>query len=418
MIMVGNQRGNGLKLATHLMNDRDNDHVEVHELRGFTAETLHGAFQEADAISKGTKCEQYLFSLSISPPEMEKVSTSDILDAIERAERKLGLDDQSRAIVFHEKNGRRHAHVVWSRIDVMEMKAINLSFYKTRLNDVSKNLFLEHGWRLPDGYLDRNNRDPRNFTLDEWQQAKRAKKDARDIKRTFQEAWSVSDTKHAFAHALEEKGYVLARGDRRGFVALDVHGEVYAIPKWSGLKAKQVREKLGDPKDLRSVDDAKAHIAKTMQTALSRWQEELEARKQKLKEAQERQRQKLIERQRSDRKLLKAEMEERQTREARQRQARFRKGLQGLWDRVRGEHGKIRRENEADAWAAHLRDRRQTDDLIFRQIDERKNLRREQASEMSSIKGQARDLAIDLERFREARGRPSGMSRDGTSFER
>ncbi|WP_227271593.1 hypothetical protein [Roseobacter weihaiensis] len=74
MIMVGNQRGNGLKLAAHLMNDHDNDHVAVHELRGFTAESLRGAFQEADAVSKGTKCRQYLFSLSISPPETEKVS--------------------------------------------------------------------------------------------------------------------------------------------------------------------------------------------------------------------------------------------------------------------------------------------------------------------------------------------------------
>lgn len=418
MIMVGNQRGNGLKLAAHLMNTHDNDHVEVHELRGFTAESLHGALQEADAISKGTKCQQYLFSLSISPPETEKVSTSDILEAIQRAEQKLGLEDQARAIVFHEKNGRRHAHVVWSRIDVMEMKAVNLPFYKTRLNDVSKDLFLEHGWRLPDGYRDRNSRDPRNFTLDEWQQAKRAKKDAREIKCTFLEAWSVSDTKEAFAHALEEKGYMLARGDRGRFVAVDVQGEVYAIPKWTGLKTKQVREKLGDPKDLRCVDEAKAHIAETMQPVLSKWQEELEARKQKLQKAQEQRQRKLIERQRAERQRLKQKLQERQTREARQRQARFRKGLQGLWDRVRGEHGKIRRKNETSAWAAHLRDQRQTDDFIFRQMDERKNLRREQDREMSSIKDQAQDLISDRDRFREARGRSSGMSRDGPSFER
>mgnify|MGYP003636018670 CR=1 FL=1 len=418
MIMVGNQRGNGLKLAVHLMNDHDNEHVEVHELRGFTAESLHGAFQEADAISKGTKCQQYLFSLSISPPETEKVSTADILEAVERAERKLGLDDQSRVIVFHEKNGRRHAHVVWSRIDVMEMKAINLPFYKSRLNEVSKDLFLEHGWRLPDGYRDRNNRDPRNFTLGEWQQAKRAKKDAREIKRAFQEAWSVSDTKEAFAHALEEKGYLLARGDRRGFVALDVHGEVYAIPKWTGLKTKHVREKLGDPKNLRSVDQAKARIAETMQLVLSRWQEGLEARQQMLKNAQEDQRRKLIEKQRAERQRLKQKLEERQTCEARQRQARFRTGLQGLWDRVRGEHGKIRRENEASAWEAYLRDQRQTDEMIFRQIEERKMLQRQQVREMSSIKDQAQDLAIDLERFGEARGRPSGMARDGPAFKR
>lgn len=418
MIMVGNQRGNGLKLATHLMNTHENDHIEVHELRGFTAENLHGAFQEADAISKGTKCQQYLFSLSISPPETENVSTADILEAVERAERKLGLEYQSRAIVFHEKNGRRHAHVVWSRIDVMEMKAINLPFYKTRLNEVSKDLFLEHGWRLPDGYRDRSKRDPRNFSLDEWQQAKRAKKDAREIKRTFQEAWSVSDTKEAFAHALEEKGYVLARGDRRGFVALDVHGEVYAIPKWTSLKTRQVRERLGDPKEVRSVDEAKAHVAQTMQPALSRWQEELSARKQKLKDKQEQQRQKLVQRQRAERKALKTKLEERRTREGLQRQARFRKGIQGLWDRVRGEHSRIRSENETDAWKAHLRDQQQTDDVVFRQMDERQSLKRQQEAEMSHINDRAHDLARDMQKFREARGRQSGMARDGPSFDR
>lgn len=182
MILKASQRSGGLKLAAHLLNDRDNDRVEVHELRGFTAADLHDAFQEADAISKGTRCQQYLFSLSLSPPETEKVSVADFEQAIDQIEERLGLSDQARAIVFHEKEGRRHAHVVWSRIDVMEMKAIKLPFYKTRLNEVSKDLFLEHGWRLPEGYRDKRNRDPKNFTLAEWQQAKRQGKDAREIK--------------------------------------------------------------------------------------------------------------------------------------------------------------------------------------------------------------------------------------------
>jgi hypothetical protein len=418
MIMVGKQRGNGLKLAAHLMNTRDNDNVEVHELRGFTAESLHGAFQEADAISKGTKCQQYLFSLSINPPETERVSTADILEAVERAEQKLGLDDQARAVVFHEKNGRRHAHVVWSRIDVMEMKAINLPFYKARLNDISKDLFLEHGWRLPDGYRDRNNRDPRNFTLEEWQQAKRAKKDAREIKQTFQEGWSISDTRNAFAYALKEKGYILARGDRRGFVAIDVHGEVYAIPKWTGLKTKQVREKLGDPKDLRSVAEAKVHIAETMQSALSRWQEELNARTQKLKEQQDAERLKLVEDQCTKRQRLKARLEDRRIREVIKRQARFRKGLQGLWDRVRGEHGRIRKENEADAWAAHLRDQKQTDYLIFHQIDERKLLKQQHYQDWNTIRDQMLKLAQDRELFDELRTPRAARSHDGPNFGR
>ena len=56
MILNGNQRGGSLKLTAHLLNDKENDHVEVHELRGFSADDLRGAFQETDAIAKGTRC--------------------------------------------------------------------------------------------------------------------------------------------------------------------------------------------------------------------------------------------------------------------------------------------------------------------------------------------------------------------------
>ena len=53
----------------HLLNTEDNEHVEVHEVRGFVADTLPEALQEAQAISLATKCRQFLFSLSLSPPK-------------------------------------------------------------------------------------------------------------------------------------------------------------------------------------------------------------------------------------------------------------------------------------------------------------------------------------------------------------
>lgn len=103
MILNGNQRGGGLKLAAHLSNKIENDHVELYELRGFCSQTLRGALQEADAIAKGTQCKQYLFSLSFSPPETENVPVANFKTAISEAEQKLGLTGQPRAIVFHEK---------------------------------------------------------------------------------------------------------------------------------------------------------------------------------------------------------------------------------------------------------------------------------------------------------------------------
>ena len=61
MILVGNQRGGGKNLASHLLKE-ENERVEVHEVRGFMASDLHGAFNEAYAVSRGTRCQQYLFS--------------------------------------------------------------------------------------------------------------------------------------------------------------------------------------------------------------------------------------------------------------------------------------------------------------------------------------------------------------------
>ena len=405
MILNGNQRGGGLKLAAHLNNEIENDHVELYELRGFCSQSLRGALQEADAIAKGTQCKQYLFSLSFSPPETENVPIADFEAAILEAEQKLGLTGQPRAIVFHEKSGRRHAHAVWSRIDVQQMKAINLPFYQGRLTELSKDLFLQQGWRLPDGLRDRENRNPTNFNLAEWQQAKRAGKDARAIKRVFQEAWQVSDSASAFANALEEKGYYLARGDRRGYVAVDVEGEVYAVPKWAGVKTKQVREKIGPSANLRSVEEARSVIAQSMQAPIAAWQAELEKRQNALLKKQTADKAQLKDKQRAERQKLNQKQSERCLCEAKKRQARFRRGLSGLWDRLRGEHRRIHRENEHDAWQAHQRDQKQRDEVVFRHLEERKILKRENARNRASLEDEMHELQKDRDRF-EALRRP------------
>jgi hypothetical protein len=56
-----------------------------------------------------------------------------------------------------------------------------------RLRDVSRALYLEHGWRMPRGLVSCKERDPRNFTRAEWEQAKRAGQDARALKGMLQE---------------------------------------------------------------------------------------------------------------------------------------------------------------------------------------------------------------------------------------
>ena len=152
----------------------------------------------------------------MNPPPSENVGVDVFEQTADRIEVKTGLAGQPRVIVFHEKEDRRHAHVVWSRIDTEEMKAVNLPHFKNKLRDISKELYLENDWHMPKGYIDSEARDPRNFTLEEWQQAKRMGHHARDLKAMMQECWAASDSKAAFEHALGERGILLAKGDRRG----------------------------------------------------------------------------------------------------------------------------------------------------------------------------------------------------------
>jgi len=110
MILKASQRGGGKQLGLHLMKREDNEHVEVHEIRGFISDDIVAALKEAHAASKATKCRQFLFSVSLNPPPQERVPVETFEDAIQRIEERNNLKGQPRIVVFHEKEGRRHAH--------------------------------------------------------------------------------------------------------------------------------------------------------------------------------------------------------------------------------------------------------------------------------------------------------------------
>ncbi|MBL4616604.1 MAG: relaxase [Robiginitomaculum sp.] len=373
MILVGNQRGGAQDLAVHLMKP-ENEHVDVHEVRGFAASSLYGAFNETYALSRGTQCRKFLYSLSINPPADKQVSTDDFIKVIDRAEKTLGLAGQPRAIVFHEKQGRRHAHCVWSRIDTNEMKAVHMPYDRKNLVDLTRDIFIENGWNMPDGLIDKNLRDPRNFTLVQWQQAKRQGKDPRVIKTALQDAWAISDSKAAFTQSLAERGFWLARGDRRGFVVLDHKQEIYSLPKWLGLKTKEVRNRLGESKDLPSVEETQTLIANAMSKTLDRLAGELSQRNTKTREAFERRRIALVQRQRLQRQTLQEQQDKRRIHGNKIRQARFRTSISGIWDRLRGEHRNIQRQNEHEAYGELQQDRKDMDEMVFRHLRERQHI--------------------------------------------
>lgn len=267
MILKGNIRAGGSELATHLLNATKNELVELAEVTGFATEDLHGAFAEAHAVSTGTNCTKYLYSLSINPST--EMTREQYGQAIDRIGEKLGLEGQPRAVVFHRKAGRDHAHVVWSRIDVEKMQARHMEFDHQKLREVARELVREFGHEMPkhlgqDRGADRHKDKFNAVTLAEQGQAERSGISPEQRREAVTEAYQLSDNAGAFRHALQERGYLLAQGDRRGLVVLDKAGEVHSLTRQiDGTTAKEIRSKLNPTaiKDLPTVQQAKEQIA-------------------------------------------------------------------------------------------------------------------------------------------------------------
>jgi len=244
MIAFGSQRGGGADLATHLSNSEDNELVEVHDLRGMIADDLHGAFAEIEAQAHAmTKAKKYLYSLSINPDERDgRLTREQYEDYIARAEESLGLGGQPRAIVFHIKEGqsgdlREHCHVVWSRIDANECKAINIAFDRFKLMQVSRDFALDHNRALANGYDTRRANDDQLALYEKLQQDVTGitREDRREV---ITRLWQRSDSPSAFVAALSDNGYILAQG-RRPYCLVDYYGAIHSLPRL--IDDRQVR---------------------------------------------------------------------------------------------------------------------------------------------------------------------------------
>lgn len=89
---------------------------------------------------------------------------------------------------------------------------------------------------MPAGFENLQNRDPLNYSRQEAGQAKQVKRDPQALKAMFRQRWQASDTQSSFAAALWAEGYMLAREDRRSFVAVDAEGKIYSLSRWCGVR--------------------------------------------------------------------------------------------------------------------------------------------------------------------------------------
>jgi hypothetical protein len=280
------------------------------------------------------------------------------------------------------------------------MRAINLPLFKRKLNQLGRDLYIEHGWQMPRGFVKSEERNPLNFSLVEWQQAKRLARDPARIKAIFQMCWSRSDSRKAFEAALEARGYYLAQGDRRGYVAIDVKGEVYSLSRWCGVTTRDLAARLGDPARLPTVQSLRPQLGERLAEKLRCFEDDVTQAFEVASKTLDAKRSLLVARQREERAELRERQAFRWLQESRVRLARFRKGLRGLWDRITGRHQSVRRENEVETEAALARDRSEREGVIRRQLTERRSIHTEVRVLRQQSEENMRSLKIELDELK------------------
>lgn len=247
MVIKGNSRSNGAFWAKHLMNAEDNERVAVVEMKGLYAEDVKEALREMRLVAAGTSAQKPYYIVSMNPREDERLTPEQWETAVDILEHSLKLDGHARFQVEHEKEGRTHRHIVWSRVDVDSMTVVpttgNYAAHDKTRAELEQLFSHEPTPATPEPAL----RKSREFA--EWETWRGATTgiDPREMKSEITQLWQRSDGGEAFQAAIEEKGYLLARGDRRDFVLIDPQGDIHSLGRRiDGVKAADIRAKMGD----------------------------------------------------------------------------------------------------------------------------------------------------------------------------
>lgn len=250
MIISGGSRSNWRFFSKHLMNGKDNERVSTVEFRGVAGENVLDALREMDALASGTRCKNFFYHADINPREDEHLTPEQWERAVDTLENNLGLEGHSRFIVEHEKAGRTHRHIIWSRIDVDTMTAVSDSQNYAAHELTARALEREFG---QEGVTGAHNRDtaekrperrPKNW---ETFRGNKSGIDPEAVKQEVTALWHEADSGKAFAAALTESGYMLCKGDKRDFCIIDPAGQEHSLARRiAGVKAAELRGRMED----------------------------------------------------------------------------------------------------------------------------------------------------------------------------
>lgn len=251
MIIKGGSRAGPRQLAAHLLRTDTNERMEVLELHS-GLDDLAATFRDWQTLSEGTRGKKGLYHVNIDPDARYDMTPQQWARAVEVLEQELGLDGQPRAVVLHEKKGRQHIHIVWARTDLETMTMRSDSNNYLAHERASLKLEREFGHEhVPGKHAKRDRAKQPEFpradiSHAEHQQAERSGLSTQERRAQLAALKSSCDNGMAFKAAVEEAGYVLARGDSKDFVLVGPEGSVYSLSRELKMKAAEAWAFMAD----------------------------------------------------------------------------------------------------------------------------------------------------------------------------
>lgn len=253
MIIEGRSRGKGRGsycLASHLLK-KENERIRIVETRGtLSHDDLHETLSDWQTIGNAIGCKKALYHANISPDKHQRLTEEQKIAAVDRLEKVLGFSGQPRVVIEHEKKGREHLHVVWLRIDTDRMRVLSDSFNYYKHEKVATQLEQEFGLSSTQRALTREEGQERPLaapTKDELQQAQRSGITPQEARRQITQIWRRTRTGKELQAALDDAGWVLARGDRRDFVVVDRAGNTHSLARRvAGSRVADIRARFSD----------------------------------------------------------------------------------------------------------------------------------------------------------------------------
>lgn len=229
MVIRGATRGGAKQLATYLVTKAENERIRILDVNGRSnpnKQDLFDALFSMGLTEKLTKSKKGLYHAQINPAieESRLMTEEQWFEAADMLGKELGLEDQRRVIVLHEKNSRYHAHVVFERYD-HEKGIMRSDSYSRLAQDRARQemeLVFEH------------------------KQTPKRNKHRPELKASLSALWKQSVSGVHFVNAARDNGYLITMGSgRQAFGVVDIHGRSYnLVRQLGGVKTKEVRERL------------------------------------------------------------------------------------------------------------------------------------------------------------------------------